>query len=156
MTKTTNDDIKVIARNRKAYHDYDILESMEAGLVLLGSEIKSIRAGRVNLSEGFAQFKDGEMWLLNVHISAYDEASIFGHEPLRPRKLLLHKKEIAQLHSQIRERGFTLVPLQLYLKRGRAKIQLAVARGKKNYDKREALREKEDKRNVERALKEHR
>jgi len=103
MTKTTNDDIKVIARNRKAYHDYDILESMEAGLVLLGSEIKSIRAGRVNLSEGFAQFKDGEMWLLNVHISAYDEASIFGHEPLRPRKLLLHKKEIAQLHSQIRD-----------------------------------------------------
>lgn len=156
MAKPANDDIKVVSRNRKAHHDYEIIDSLEAGLVLLGSEIKSIRAGRVNITEGFAQYKDGEMWLLNVHISPYDEASIFGHEPLRPRKLLLHKKEIAQLFSRVREKGFTLVPLQLYLKRGRAKIQLAVVRGKKDYDKRESIRAKEDKRRIERVLKEYR
>jgi SsrA-binding protein len=146
------DSVKVIARNRKAYHDYDISEKYEAGLVLLGSEIKSIRAGRINLTEGFVQEREGELWLLNVHISPYDQASIFGHEPLRPRKLLLRKKEIIELIIRTREKGYTVIPLQLYLKKGRAKLEIGVARGKKNYDKRESLREKDTKRDIERAL----
>jgi len=146
--------VKVIARNRKARHNYDILDTIEAGIVLLGSEIKSIRAGRVNIAEGYVQHRDGEMWLLNVHIASYDQAGVFGHEPLRQRKLLLHKKEILRLVSQIQEKGLTIVPLQIHLWRGRAKVELGIARGKKHYDKRHAMREKDDKRRMERALKE--
>src|SRR5574341_300665 len=118
-----SDGIKVIARNRKARHDYEIMDTLEAGLVLMGSEIKSIRSGRANIAEGFVQYRDGEMWLLGMHISPYEQASRFGHEPLRPRKLLLRKKEIAQLQRRIMEKGLTLIPLQLYLKQGRAKIE---------------------------------
>jgi SsrA-binding protein len=148
-----SENVKVVARNRKAHHDYEILDTIEAGLVLMGSEIKSIRAGRANITEGFVQEKDGELWLLNVHIAAYDQASFFGHESLRPRKLLLHKKEILKLRRQVREKGMTIVPLQLHLRNGRAKVDLGIARGKKQYDKRETLRKKDDLRRMDRALK---
>lgn len=152
MTDKNN---RVIARNRKALHDYEILERIEAGIVLMGSEIKSIRAGKITIGDGFAQYENGEIWLKNVHISPYEEAGVWGHEPMRPRKLLLHKKEIAQLYRRVQEKGYTLIPLQVYLKDGRAKIELGLARGKKQYDKRDSLRQKEDKRRIERALKEY-
>lgn len=151
----TQEGIKIVARNRKARHNYEIIDILEAGLVLIGSEIKSIRAGKVNIAEGFVQYRDGEMWLMNVHISPYDQASYFGHEPLRPRKLLMHKKEIAQWVSEVQEKRLTIVPLQLYLKRGRAKLEIGLARGKKLYDKRASLREKDTKRQIERALKDY-
>lgn len=144
--------VKVVARNRKARHDYEILETVEAGLVLMGSEIKSIRAGRVNIAEGYVQYKNGELWLLNVHIATYDEAGQWGHEPLRPRKLLLHRKQIAQFYNRTRERGFTIIPLEIHLRDGRAKIELGLGRGKKKYDKRETLRKEDAKRQVERVL----
>ncbi len=152
MTDKNN---RVIARNRKAYHDYEILDKVEAGLVLMGSEIKSIRAGKITIGDGFVQYENREMWLRNVHIAQYEEAGIWGHDPMRPRKLLLHKKEIAQLYRRVQEKGFTIVPLQVYLKDGRAKVELGVARGKKQYDKRESLRQKDDKRRMERAMKEY-
>lgn len=151
----SEDGIKIVARNRKALHDFTILDKVEAGLVLMGSEIKQIRAGKANISEGFVQYQNGEMWLLNVHIPTYDQASHYGHEPLRPRKLLLHKKEIRQLQSRVMEKGITIVPLQIYLKKGRAKIELGLAKGKKNYDKRDSLRDKDTKRQIERALKDY-
>jgi len=131
---------KVVATNRKARHDFEILDTYEAGLALTGSEIKSIRAGHVNLREGFVQPRGDELWLLNVHIASYEQAGMFGHDPLRPRKLLLHRREIDRLMSQIQEKGLTLVPTLMYLTRGRAKIEIALARGKKKYDKRSALR----------------
>jgi len=144
---------KIITRNKKARHDYEILDTIEAGLVLMGSEIKSIRAGRITIGEAFVQDRDGEMWLLNAHIAHYNQASHNGHEPLRPRKLLLHKKEIVKLQTQIQAKGMTIVPLDVHLSNGRAKVQIGVARGRKNYDKREALRRKDDKRRMERAIK---
>lgn len=147
-------DRKVIATNRKASHDYSLEESIEAGLVLMGSEIKSIRDNRVNLRDGYVLEQNGELWLMNVHISNYEQAGVFGHDPLRPRKLLLHKKQIARLISQLRERGYTLIPTSLYLKDGRAKVEIALARGKKQYDKRADLAEKDSRREIERALRE--
>src|SRR5262249_48338204 len=147
-------DRKVIATNRKAGHDYSLEESVEAGLVLLGSEIKSIRDNRVNLRDGFVQEQNGELWLMNVHISNYEQAGIWGHDPLRPRKLLLHRKQIARLISQTRERGYTIIPTMLYLKNGRAKVEIALARGKKQYDKRDDLAKKDSRREIERALRE--
>ena len=147
-------DRKVIASNRKAYHDYALEEPVEAGLVLMGSEIKSIRDNRVNLKDGFVAERDGELWLMNVHISPFDQAGVFGHEPLRPRKLLLHQKEIGRLISQMRERGYSLIPTLLYLKKGRAKVEIALGKGKKQYDKRASLAEKDSKREIARALKE--
>ncbi len=145
---------EVVATNRKAHHEYTLEDSIEAGLVLMGSEIKSIREHRVNLKDGYVEERGGELWLLNVHISEYDQASLFGHDPLRPRKLLLHKKEIARLITRMRERGYTLVPTLMYLKDGRAKVEIAVARGKKQYDKRAAISERDNRRDIERALKE--
>ncbi len=147
-------DRKVIATNRKAGHDYSLEESVEAGLVLMGSEIKSIRDNRVNLRDGYVLEQNGELWLMNVHISNYEQAGVFGHEPLRPRKLLLHKKQIARLISQLRERGYSLIPTMLYLKKGRAKVEIALARGKKQYDKRADIAEKDSRREIERALRE--
>jgi SsrA-binding protein len=147
-------DRKVIATNRKAGHDYSLEESVEAGLVLMGSEIKSIRDNRVNLRDGYVLEQNGELWLMNVHISNYEQAGVFGHDPLRPRKLLLHKKQIARLISQLRERGYTLIPTMLYLKKGRAKVEIALARGKKQYDKRADIAEKDSRREIERALRE--
>jgi SsrA-binding protein len=146
--------IKVVATNRKAYHEYEFHDTFEAGLVLRGSEIKSIRAGRVSLQEGFVIFEGGEAWLVNVHIAPYDPASKQNHEPKRRRKLLLHKREIDRLHSRAQEKGYTVIPTKLYLKDGRAKVEIGLARGKKLYDKREAIAKRDSKRQVERALKE--
>jgi SsrA-binding protein len=147
--------IKVIATNRKARHEYHFDDVFEAGLVLQGSEIKSIRAGRVSLREGFVIFEGGEAWLVNVHIAPYDPASRQGHEPRRRRKLLLHRREIDRLSSRVQEKGYTIVPTQLYLKDGRAKVEIALAKGKKLHDKRQTIAERDSKRQVERALKEH-
>ena len=142
---------KVIARNRRARHDYAIEDVVEAGLVLTGTEVKSLRAGRASLTDGFAQISDGEMWLHGVHIPEYAQGTWTNHEPRRPRKLLLHRKEIDKLASEIAERGFTLVPLSLYFTGGRAKVELARARGKRTYDKRQDLAQRDAAREVERA-----
>ncbi|NDJ77204.1 MAG: SsrA-binding protein SmpB [Chloroflexi bacterium] len=149
-----NQERKVISTNRKARHDYELLDDYEAGLVLTGSEIKSIRAGRVNIRDGYVQPRDDELWLLNVHISTYEQAGMFGHEPLRPRKLLMHRREIDRIVASIQEKGLTVVPTKLYLVRGLAKVEIALARGKKKYDKRQDLRERESKRQIERTLRE--
>lgn len=145
-------DEKVIATNRKAYHDYFIEDTYEAGIVLMGSEIKSIRAGRVNLKGSYAQVRDGEFWLVDAHIAPYQQAARQGHEPKRPRKLLLHRRQIDRLREKVRERGYTVVPLRLYLRNGLAKVEIALARGKKIYDKRRAIREREAQRKIERTL----
>jgi SsrA-binding protein len=144
---------RVITVNRKAYHNYHIEESFEAGLVLKGSEIKSIRAGKVNLSDAYARPENGELWLHNSHIASYDAASYNTHEPVRPRKLLLHRKEVDTLTSKVVQKGLTLVPLKLYIKHGLAKLELGVARGKKVYDKRETIARRDADREVERAMK---
>ena len=145
--------IKVIATNRRAAHDYNLEERYEAGLVLTGTEIKSIRAGRVNLKDGYVQPRQGELWLMNVHIAPYDPAGRhFGHDPRRPRKLLLHRREINRLIARVHERGYTIIPTRLYLKDGRAKVEIALARGRRKYDKRRAIAERDARREVERAL----
>ena len=143
----------VITANRKARHDYHIQESFEVGVVLKGSEIKSIRAGRVNLSDAYARPENGELWLYNSHIASYDAASYNTHEPVRPRKLLLHRKEIDILAGKVVQKGLTLVPLKLYIKHGVAKVELGVAKGKKVYDKREAIARRDAEREMERAMK---
>jgi SsrA-binding protein len=146
--------IKVVATNRKALYQYRLHDTIEAGLVLKGTEIKSIRAGQVSLREGFVLFEGGEAWLVNVHIAAYDPASRQNHEPRRRRKLLLHRREIDRLRGRAQEKGFTVVPIKLYLKDGRAKVEIALARGKKQHDKRQAIAERESKRRIDRTLKE--
>lgn len=147
-------EIKVIATNRKATHEFYLEDRYEAGLVLFGTEIKSIRAGMVNLGDGYVQPKDGELWLLNVHIAPYEPAGRYGHEPRRPRKLLLHRREINKLLARVVERGYTIVPVRLYLKDGKAKVEIALARGKRKYDKREAIAKRDTQREIDRALKE--
>jgi len=146
-------DFRTITVNRKAYHDYHIQEMVEVGIVLKGSEIKSIREGKVNLRDAYARPENGELWLYNSHIASYDAASYNTHEPTRPRKLLLHKEEFDSLAAKVTQRGLTLVPLKLYIKHGVAKIELGVAKGKKIYDKREAIARREVGREIERALK---
>ena len=146
-------DSRTITVNRKAYHDYHILERLETGIVLKGSEIKSIRAGRINLHDAYARPENGELWLHNSHIASYDAASYNTHEPARPRKLLLHRKEIDNLAGMVTQRGLTLVPLKLYIKNGIAKVELGIAKGKKLYDKREVLARREAEREMDRALK---
>ena len=143
---------KVIARNRRARHDYTIEDTCEAGLVLTGTEVKSLRAGRASLVDGFAVLKDGEAWLQNVHIPEYDQGTWTNHEPRRPRKLLLHRQEISKLVGKTKETGLTLVPLSLYFKDGKAKVEIAVARGKRTYDKRQALAERQARRDADRAV----
>lgn len=143
---------KIIAQNRKARHDYHIEDTFEAGLVLQGTEVKSLRAGRASLVDGFAEFDRGELWLVNVHIPIYTEGTWTNHEPRRRRKLLLNRSEIAKINKRVAERGLTIVPLQLYFKDGRAKVEIALARGKKAYDKRHAIAEKEAKREAERSV----
>ena len=145
---------RTIAENRKARHDFFVEETYEAGVALTGTEIKSLRAGKVNLRDSYAQVKDGEMWLFNVHIAPYDQAGYATHDPTRPRKLLLHRKEINRLAGAITEKGLTIVPLRVYLKNNRAKVEIALARGKKLYDKRVAIAERDSRRDVERALRE--
>jgi len=146
-------DIKTITVNRKAYHDYHILETLEAGIVLTGTEIKSIRAGRVNFRQAYAHPNNGELWLFNAHIARYAAGSHYNHEPTRPRKLLLHRKQIDRLVGELTQKNLTLVPLRLYIKDGVAKVELGIARGKKLYDKREAIARREVEREMERALK---
>jgi SsrA-binding protein len=145
---------QTVADNRKARHDYFIDESYEAGIALTGSEIKSIRAGRVNLRGGYARVQNGEICLHDIHISPYDQSGkYFNHEPTRPRKLLLHRREISRIAGQVDRQGFTLVPLRLYFKGRRVKVDLGLARGKKLYDKREDIAKRESRRDIERAMK---
>jgi SsrA-binding protein len=149
------DGIKIMARNRRAGHDYFLEEALEAGLVLVGSEIKSIRQGKVTLSDGYVEWREGELWLLNVHISSYEQAGIYGRvDPMRPRKLLMHRKQIRELRARIRERGYTIVPTMVYLRDGKAKVEIALAKGKRQYDKREAIAKRDSEREVRQALKE--
>jgi len=142
-----------VAENRKAFHDYHLLETFEAGLVLLGTEVKAIREGRVNLRDSYARVEDGEVFLYNVNISPYSHRGYADHEPLRRRKLLLHKSEIRKLIGKTVERGMTLVPLRVYFKDGRAKVEIATARGKARYDKRQAIAKRDALRETQRALK---
>jgi SsrA-binding protein len=144
---------KTLAENRKAWHDYFIEESLEAGIELVGTEVKSIREGRANLRDSYAEFRNGEIFVYNMHISPYEKGNIFNKDPLRVRRLLLHKNEIMRLEGFVSQKGFTLVPLSLYLKNGRIKMNLAVARGKKDYDKRDSMIEKDAKRDIERQMK---
>ncbi len=144
---------KDITHNRKAYHNYHMLESIEAGIALTGTEIKSIREGKVSLAEAYVRPEKGELWLLNAHIARYDPGSYMGHDPVRPRKLLLHHKEIVLLESKVAEKGLTLVPTRLYLKDSHAKLEVSLGRGKKLYDKREAITKRDTDREMERAVK---
>jgi SsrA-binding protein len=154
QTKATTNDVlvKVISINRQAYHDYYVEQTVEAGISLMGTEIKSIRDGKVNLRGSYAIARDGELWLENAHIAIYEHGSRYNHDPMRSRKLLLHRREINQLLNKVATKGMTLVPLKLYLKGGRAKIELGLCRGKKLYDKREAIAERDAKREIERAV----
>ncbi|MCL6562163.1 MAG: SsrA-binding protein SmpB [Firmicutes bacterium] len=148
---------KTIAENRKAYHDYFIEEVIEAGLVLSGTEVKSLRLGRVNLRDSFARIDRGEAFLMNCHIAPYEQGNRWNHDPYRTRKLLLHKREIRELLAKSREKGYTLVPVRMYFdQHGRAKVALAVARGKKVYDKRQSIAQRDAMRQIDRALKERR
>jgi len=143
---------KVVAVNRKALHDYEILETVEAGLVLVGTEIKSIRDGRVSLREAFARPEGDELWLYAAHVAQYSAAGRFNHDPTRKRKLLLHRSQLRELSASANEKGLTLIPLRLYLKNGRAKLELALARGRRSHDKREAIAKREAERQIHRAL----
>ena len=149
------DNFKVVATNRKAFHDYTIEETHEAGIALTGTEIKSIRAGSINLKDSYAIVRDGEVWLVNTHISPYEPASRQNVDPERSRKLLLHRQEINRLMGRVQEKGLTIIPLRMYLKKNRAKVELALVRGKRQYDKRQAIAQRESDREIQRALKEH-
>lgn len=150
----SNKGIKVVATNKKAFHDYFIEETYEAGIVLTGTEIKSLRLGRANLKDSFARISGGEVFLHNMHISPFDQGNRFNHEPTRARKLLLHRVEISKLIGLTKERGYALVPLKIYLKGGFAKVELALAKGKKSYDKRETIARRDANREIARALRE--
>ena len=143
--------IKIVAQNRKARHSYFIEEQYEAGMVLQGTEVKALREGRANIKDGYARIKDGEIYLMDVHISPYAFGNRFNHDPLRPRKLLMHSREIHRLTGKVKEKGFSLIPLSIYFSHGRAKVTLALAKGKKLYDKREALKRKAMEKEVERS-----
>ena len=145
--------IKTIADNRKAYHDYYIEEKYECGIVLSGTEVKSLRAGKINLKDSYVTIKNGEIWLIGVNISPYEMGNRFNLDPMRTRKLLMHKNQIIKLYSTIKQDGLTLVPTSVYFKDGRVKVEIGLARGKKNYDKREVLANKQVKREIERAMK---
>src|SRR5690606_14918100 len=152
MSKASSDGKKVIARNKKALHEYHVIDTWEAGIVLTGPEVKSVRQGKVSLSEAFGRIENGEVWLYGLHISPYDPASRWNADPTRPRKLLLHRREIQRLIGAVKEKGLTLVPLDLYFRRGYAKVTLALARGKKLHDRREDLKRRAAERDIERAL----
>ena len=145
--------IKLIANNKKAYHDYFIEEKYEAGIVLVGTEVKSLRMGKCSLKESFLRIEKGEVWIYGMHISPYEKGNIFNRDPLRPKKLLMHKDEIRKLTGKISEKGFTIVPLQVYFKDGRAKIEIGLARGKKLYDKRQDIAKKDQRREAEKDFK---
>ena len=152
MSKAPTDGRKVIARNKKALHEYHVVETYEAGIVLAGPEVKSIRAGQVSLGESFARIDRGEAWLYGMHVTPYAAASIWNGDPVRPRKLLLQRREIRKLIGGTQEKGLTLVPLDIYLRDGRVKVTLALARGKKLYDKREDMKRRDTQREIERAV----
>lgn len=145
--------VKLVANNKKAYHDYFIDEKYEAGLVLHGTEVKSLRMGKCSIKEAWVRIQDGEVWVYGMHISPYEKGNIFNKDPLRPRKLLMHKAEIGKLLGKVKEKGITLVPLQVYFKNGRAKLEIGLARGKKLYDKREELAKRDMRREAEREFK---
>ena len=147
--------IKIISQNKKAYHDYFVEEKYEAGVELFGTEVKSIRAGKVNVKEAYCDIKDGEVFVVGMHISPYEQGNVFNKDPLRPKKLLLHKREILKLFGLVSQKGYTLVPLQVYLKNSRVKIEIGLCRGKKLYDKRDDMARNDAKRDMERAFKSH-
>ena len=151
MAEEKKDDREIVARNKRARHDYHILDSWEAGLVLTGTEVKSLRDGKATMTDAYAIVKDGEVFLLNLHISPYEQGNRFNPDPVRSRKLLLHKRQIEELRRASEQQGHTLIPLKLYFSKGRAKLLVAVARGKKTWDKRASLAERESKRELERA-----
>lgn len=148
--------VKVLAQNKKARHDYFVLETLETGLVLFGTEVKSIRAGKCNLKDCYTQVKSGELWVYGMHISPYEQGNIFNRDPLRPKKLLAHKAQIRKLKTQLMQEGLTLVPLSIYLSDGRVKLELGVCKGKKNYDKRDALQQRDTQREMQRAMRDSR
>jgi SsrA-binding protein len=145
--------VKVVANNRKAKHEYFLLDTFEAGLVLKGSEIKSIRAGQMSLAQAYVSIESGEAWLVNAHVAPYNQASRFNHDPLRSRKLLLHHKEVKKLFENVRQKGTTIVPLRVYLKDGKAKVEIALAKGKKHYDKRAEIAKRDIQRDLDRNYK---
>ncbi|MBI3928303.1 MAG: SsrA-binding protein SmpB [Armatimonadetes bacterium] len=154
MAETPERPSKLITKNRKAWHEYHILETMEAGIMLVGTEVKSLRQGNVNMVDSYAAVKDGEVWLFNLHISPFEKGTHFNHEPLRPRKVLLHKREISRLIGKTQEKGLTLIPLRLFFNpRGKVKLELGLCKGKKLYDKRAAKAEQDARREMERAVK---
>ncbi len=146
--------VKVLIKNKRARHEYFIEETVEAGIALAGSEVKSIRAGKANITDAFVRIQNGEAFIQSMHISPYEKGSVFNLDPLRPRKLLLHKREIIKLHAVVMQKGLTLVPLAVYLKKGLVKIEVGVARGKKLYDKRQSIAERETRRNIDRKVRE--
>ena len=152
MVKNNNKD-NVVAQNKKAHFDYEIIETFEAGIVLTGTEIKSIRRARINIRDGFARVRNGEVWLSNVHISPFDEGNIWNVDPTRSRKLLLHKQQINKIAAEISQSGMSFVPLRVYIKDGFAKVLMGLAKGKKNYDKRETIKRKEQNRDIAKQLK---
>lgn len=147
-----NSNIKIIAQNKKAYHDYFVLEKLEAGIELFGTEVKSIRQGKINLKDSWCFVKDGEMFVNGMHISPYEQGNIFNRDPLRTKRLLLHKKEIRRFHAQVKQEGLAIVPLSVYFSKGRAKVEIGLCKGKKLYDKREVAAKKDAQRNIARAM----
>jgi SsrA-binding protein len=152
MPEKKDEEGRDVAVNRRAFHDYFIDETYEAGMVLTGSEVKSIRNGRANLRDGFVRIDGSAAWLENVHISPYAQANLMNHDPMRPRKLLLHRKQIASLIGKVKQKGYTLIPLRLYFKRNHAKVEVGLGRGKRQYDKRQAIAERDAKREIARAV----
>lgn len=145
--------VKIAAQNRKARHDYYVQEKYEAGIELAGTEVKSVRAGTLNLKDSYCSVKDGELFVLGLHISPYEKGNIFNKDPIRPRRLLMHKREIRKLHALVKQDGFTLVPLSVYFKDARVKVEVGLCKGKKNYDKRDAAAQRDAKREMDRAMK---
>ncbi len=146
-------DLPRVAQNKKAYHDYFVLETYEAGIALFGTEVKSIRAGKVNLKDAWCNIENGEIFANGMHISPYEQGNIFNRDPMRPKKLLMHKREIRRLFAEVKQQGLTLIPLSIYFVNGRAKLEVGLCKGKKNYDKRDAAAERDAKRTMERAMK---
>ena len=153
MSETSSPATKLIASNRKARHEFHVLDTMEAGIVLQGTEVKSLRDGKVNFQDAFARFNGSELWLYNLHISPYESGNRFNHDPVRPRKLLLHRRELRKLIGQVEQKGLTLVPLDLHFSRGKAKVNLGLVRGKKLHDKRETLKKRAEERDMAREYK---
>jgi len=150
MARSSEGGLKMIATNRKAYHEYHIEDTIEAGIALVGSEVKSVAAGKVSLTDAYCRVENGEMWVHNMHIAPYDPAARFNHEPRRKRKLLLHKWEITRLGSKAEQKGYTLIPLKLYFRNGKVKVEIGLAKGKRKYDKREAIRQRDIERELRR------